>query len=401
MNKILCSTLMLAVTSSTCVGQEVIDYRKQLGYYVVDSADQDEDEKTAETVIAGQAVVNDIAPPTEPAAHAAWAYLADVSSNRRKCSACHAGAVDGAVGGAHNFVWMDYADVAHNDFTFRATLSKPDSVTRSFLKLKDDTGIVVDSVCPSNQQLAQVLKSNDIILSVNDKPVAKVQEVTNVLNTTKPLTITVLRAGQKEQLVRPGKAPEIAAKQKRYLVGIMIGELSPVVVSQLQLDESVSVFVRDFSDDSAGKAAGIKINDIVLKVDGKVCDSPKTLQQQVQESKGKKLNFEVLRDGTTIQIEVAPHLIEASYIAVTEVQDEPAAKNVFEVEGAHVADVSPMIDNRQPLQAQLIPHQGITVYPPSNLSSATGNRAIHDQLQKIEKQLELVTKALEALAHKK
>lgn len=306
-----------------------------------------------------------------------------------KCSSCHTSTAFAAGEGAV----VDFVSSTSQNMTSGAALLKPDSVTRSMLKLEDQHGLVVHGVCPTAKQLHSVLEAYDIILTVNGEVADDVQKVDKALGSAKPLELIVLRDGKKKEIKRPGKSYATSSKQKRYLVGIVLGELYSVVKAQLQLDDSVSVFIKSFSEKSAGETAGLKENDILLKVDDQPIVDSGMLQKIVQNSDGKALKIEVLRDGSELEIMVVPNLVEANYFAVVEGKKGQVQRGRYTMQAPHLPDVMPQI--------HMVPQQAIT-WPHAMSRPVAGQaQSIQAQLNQIEQQLERMTTALESLGAKK
>lgn len=313
-----------------------------------------------------------------------------------KCSSCH---TNPAVSAGEASVFDFYVGSVRQDNGLAVTLSKPDSTTQSILKLKKDQGVIVYGVCPGTKELASLLKQHDIILTVDDQSAKTAQQVEEAFKTTKALELTVLRKGETKELRRPAKPDSAATKQSRYLVGIKLGELAPVVISQLRLDDSISVFVQGFSGDSSAKTAGMKTNDILLKVDGKQIVSADMLQELVQNSEGKSLTFEVLRDGSELQFDVTPNLVQTSDIAVLGSHADVMQGGRYSIVAPHLPDVAPVMNARVPdVLSQLYPIPQVATTRP--LPIARSSETIQKQLQKIEQQLERMTKVMEALSEK-
>ncbi len=85
--------------------------------------------------------------------------------------------------------------------------------------------------------------------------------------------------------------------QRGYL-GIVLEDLDSRKADELGVKVSEGVYVRDFSDGSAGAAAGIKQGDVVVKVDGSTINTIPQLQQSIGLHRpGDKVVVTVNRDG--------------------------------------------------------------------------------------------------------
>lgn len=186
------------------------------------------------------------------------------------------------------------------------SLGLADETTRAILELPEHA-VVVTGVCPSDKEKLGGLAQHDIVLLVNDAQAKAPEVVHRALAATDAVTLTVIRQGKKQELRRKAlRKPG----QQRYLIGVTLGELEPVVRSQLQLDESVSVFIRELRDDGAAKKAGLQANDILLAVDGEAVTSNEVVQKAVSGSDGEPVSIRFMRAGKKLTIEVKPQLVE-------------------------------------------------------------------------------------------
>ncbi len=85
--------------------------------------------------------------------------------------------------------------------------------------------------------------------------------------------------------------------QRGYL-GIVLEELDSKKAEEYGVKVSEGVFVKDFSENSAAKAAGVNKGDVVVKVEGLTVNTVPELQQAIGLHKpGDKVNLTVNRDG--------------------------------------------------------------------------------------------------------
>ncbi|HEV7379119.1 MAG TPA: PDZ domain-containing protein, partial [Dyadobacter sp.] len=85
--------------------------------------------------------------------------------------------------------------------------------------------------------------------------------------------------------------------QRGYL-GIFLDELDSKKAEEYGVKVNDGVYVRDFTENSAGKAGGAEKGDVIVKVDGVDIHSVPELQQAIGLRKpGDKVNLTVNRDG--------------------------------------------------------------------------------------------------------
>ncbi len=78
--------------------------------------------------------------------------------------------------------------------------------------------------------------------------------------------------------------------------------------------------------------AGIQEGDLITKINGQAIDSWQQLAGKIQESPGKELNFEYVRDGETLQSNITPKTIEQkgqTFGQIGVLYESPVEKNPF------------------------------------------------------------------------
>ena len=193
-----------------------------------------------------------------------------------------------------------------NDMAAGVLLAKPDTATRSMLRLPGKAGVIVKGVCGQFKKRLAGLREHDIVLMMNDKPAIDPAAVDVALAGNGAVELLVRRNGTDQTLRR--EAARDPRQAKRYLVGVTMGELEPVVRAQLKLGKSVRVYVRGVAKDGAAAAAGFKPYDIIVKVNGKPMADTESVQAVIQQSKGKRMSFELLRDGEPRKVNLKARL---------------------------------------------------------------------------------------------
>jgi serine protease Do len=100
----------------------------------------------------------------------------------------------------------------------------------------------------------------------------------------------------------------------RGQLGLYAQTITPAVASGLELSQDWGVVVGDVEPDGPADAAGVKVGDIITRLNGKRMQDARQLQVNVYRyPKGQKVTLEVLREGSKLQIQVP----------VTERMDDP------------------------------------------------------------------------------
>jgi serine protease Do len=91
----------------------------------------------------------------------------------------------------------------------------------------------------------------------------------------------------------------------RTQIGIGIQTISPVMAAAMNLPRSYGVIISDVLPDSPAVAAGVRVGDILLTVDGRMADSvPFVSFRLMSVDAGTKVHLEVLRGGEKLAFDV-------------------------------------------------------------------------------------------------
>ncbi|MDC6470359.1 trypsin-like peptidase domain-containing protein [Flavobacteriales bacterium] len=92
---------------------------------------------------------------------------------------------------------------------------------------------------------------------------------------------------------------------QRAFIGVIIQDVTQFVMDDLELENTNGVLVSGLSIGGAAKEAGIKINDIILKVEKiKVNDVPELQEQIAKYKPGDVVNLIIHRDGTNKTVKI-------------------------------------------------------------------------------------------------
>ena len=109
-------------------------------------------------------------------------------------------------------------------------------------------------------------------------------------------------SGKSGTLVREDKLP------KSWMIGVTCEALSPILRSQLQLEQDTGLAVRRALGGGTAEAAGIQANDVILYADQKPIATQKQLTEVVNEAGAadRNLSMTVLRAGEEMSFTVTP-----------------------------------------------------------------------------------------------
>lgn len=237
-----------------------------------------------------------------------------------------------------------------------AAIKEKGRVERGWLGLsftEDENGRVeVVEVEPQSPANLAGLKEGDVILELEGKEVKSGPMLTSEIRRRKPgasVNLKVERSGKvleikaklgerpveedRRELARrfprlfpetpqlPGITPEkpgvpdLRRKfrdfwrwEKRKYIGVYLEELNRELSEHFGLKEGVGLLVSGFSDDSPAKKAGLKVGDVIFRVDGKKVERIGELSDIIADrKKGEKIKVEFMRDkkAASLEVEVA------------------------------------------------------------------------------------------------
>jgi len=95
-----------------------------------------------------------------------------------------------------------------------------------------------------------------------------------------------------------------ALTQRKY-IGVFLSELTPELSEHFGLKEGTGLQVTKFAEKSPARDAGLKVGDVVFKVDGVKVETVEKLGQIVQDKKkGETVKLELLRDKKAMSLDV-------------------------------------------------------------------------------------------------
>jgi serine protease Do len=91
----------------------------------------------------------------------------------------------------------------------------------------------------------------------------------------------------------------------RVQIGVGLQTISPVLAAALNLPRSYGVVVSDVLPDSPAMAAGVRIGDVILSIDGRMADSvPYVSFRLMSVNAGSKVHLEVLRNNERLAFDI-------------------------------------------------------------------------------------------------
>jgi len=192
------------------------------------------------------------------------------------------------------------------------TLAPVDETARTHLKLPKGQGLIATSVLPQGSAAQAGICQNDILLTLDDVPLAKSEDLEERLKTAggKTLNLVLLHHGQKKTLqVQPKVKVTIGPVQPappEFWIGVSVTSVEPALRAQLQIPADQGLIATGVIKDSPAAKAGFKVNDILLTINDKHLLDQAELVKLVQKNGEKPLAVDIVREGSRSKIEVTP-----------------------------------------------------------------------------------------------
>ena len=175
---------------------------------------------------------------------------------------------------------------------------------RGEFKFENDSGAFVHNIYIDSPAMKNGLMAGDLILEVNEKPVADSDELTLIVTSLKPgetARFTVERNGKEETVpVTIGLRDIESRKEKpRLWPGISIVPLTDDIRDQLNLPKNSGSLVIAFVDDPS---TGLKSGDVIKTINKKNIKSMKDFYDIV--NRENHLAIKILRQGYEMEVEI-------------------------------------------------------------------------------------------------
>ena len=101
--------------------------------------------------------------------------------------------------------------------------------------------------------------------------------------------------------------------EERYMIGVVLESIQTGLHQRLGIAEGQGLLVTRLDEKFPASQAGLEQYDIILQVNGEYVSQPQHVATKVKESAGAPLTFSLLRDGTSVDVEIVPvkHLAPA------------------------------------------------------------------------------------------
>jgi membrane-associated protease RseP (regulator of RpoE activity) len=205
------------------------------------------------------------------------------------------------------------AEVAPLDQKLGVSLVPADDTLRTQLDLPKEGGLVVTGVEPSSRADTLGIKRNDILLSLDDNALGKVEDLEANLakNQDRALKLKLIREGKPETIEIPPKgwlADALLGVEMvpEYWIGIPVAPVGDALRSHIRLSKGLGLVATAVIADSPAAKAGVQANDVLVKLGDKPLTTVEDLVAKIQENKDEPTTLEVIRGGMPRTLKITP-----------------------------------------------------------------------------------------------
>jgi serine protease Do len=175
-------------------------------------------------------------------------------------------------------------------------------------KVKDRKGALVAEVQPDSPAAQAGLKSGDVIVGFNGKPVANPGELARAVAMTDPgqtARVTIRRDGVEKTLeVRLG---EQAGDVERARLGLSVQPVTPPIARELGLDSPEGVVVTRVEEGSPAEDAGLRRGDVIREINRRPIRSLADFEKAAQAVRpGEPITLRVQRGRASLYVALTP-----------------------------------------------------------------------------------------------
>ena len=156
------------------------------------------------------------------------------------------------------------------------------------------------------------LKTNDILLTLGDKPLAKFDDLTAALKADtegKAIKLHFLRKGKKESVeVKPisvvtcAPVPKV---EKSFMIGVSVGPMDEVLNDQFD-GKVQGLIVNEVIAGKPAEKGGIKAGDILVSIDDQPLATTEQLTEKIKSSEGKPVLVHYRRRDKIDSVKLTP-----------------------------------------------------------------------------------------------
>ncbi|MBI5560286.1 MAG: DegQ family serine endoprotease [Deltaproteobacteria bacterium] len=182
-------------------------------------------------------------------------------------------------------------------------------MARSF-GLKEPKGALVSSVVPGDPAEKAGIKTGDIIVEFDGKPIEELNDLPRTVAATVPgkkVEVRIVRDGKEMAVqLKVGRKPEgeeeAAADETKETVsgeklGIVAQDITPDVAERFGVEDTVGVFVHSVKRNSPAEDSGIRRGDVIKEINRKPVRNVKEYRDELKKAVGKDMVLFLIKRG--------------------------------------------------------------------------------------------------------
>jgi C-terminal processing protease CtpA/Prc len=226
-----------------------------------------------------------------------------------------------------NFYTVQYRTLlTQSDSLIGISAAQVDDVLRSHLGLAEGKGVLVTEVADGSPAQQAGIQKNDVIVIVNGQEITGVEGLNKLLEAAgeKATPIGVIRSGRRQTVQVTPKSAAAALRfaaravlneaDRRFWLGVGLATADDTLRSHLGIARGDGLVVTGVEENSPSAKAGVMVNDVLLRLDGKALTSVEALAAQLQEIGDKSANLDLLRRGKPATLTVTPERRPAEHV---------------------------------------------------------------------------------------
>lgn len=177
------------------------------------------------------------------------------------------------------------------------------------LKMKNNYGIMVNVVTEESPAEDAGMKADDVILEFAGEKIYTKDQITKMLKGFDPGTkvkFKILRDGKTKKIkLKLGDAPDPFKRKTKAYLGVYLDNLDKDDYEKLGLTANFGIEITQIIEKEAAAKAGLKANDILLKLNGeKIYTTDQLTKMLLNFQPEDKVNLEIFHDGNSQNFEV-------------------------------------------------------------------------------------------------
>lgn len=165
---------------------------------------------------------------------------------------------------------------------------------RSYFGIKEKKGVIIVKVYSNSPADKAGLKEGDLIITFDDKPVTTTRDLVRMVTSTEvneKITLKIVRDGKERKVgviigKRPEEFGEIEMAGETTFRGMEVEDLTSLYKRRFGIRGNQGVVITYIEDNSPADKAGLRVGDVILKIEGHRIKDKETFIKVTSKIKG-------------------------------------------------------------------------------------------------------------------